>query len=120
MNWGTNTLRHAICEIALEVCIGEEIIQRGQHLRPPTCDIASEGIQSDRKSANVIGQGFIKSEEGFIDRRRVFAIERSPIASKGVKQGQKEGFIHRRGVFIHWKGSKCIGRWLKKKNKGSY
>ena len=38
------------------------------------CDIASEGVQSDRRKINEIGGGFLRSEEGFMHQRRVLEI----------------------------------------------
>jgi len=71
------------CEIASEVCQGEETIQRGQYLRPLTCDIASKGIQSDRRKVLYIErsllkseEAFIKSEDDFFDRRRINKVGR--------------------------------------------
>jgi len=92
MNGGMNALQNAIAKSQLEEC------HRGNHRRgptqlllPPTCDIASEGIQWDRKSENVIRGGFIKSEEVQMHRRE------SLMHRKGLNK-VKRGFLYFGGV----------------------
>lgn len=68
----------------------------------------------DRKRVLHLGRIFydrrrekLRSEEGLC------AFERVLNALEGVQ-------MHGKRFFMLWKGSKCIGRWLKKQTKGSY
>jgi len=83
----------AICDLRIRNqrnCIGDQTEGVGTATTISDCDIASEGVQSDRGNANEIGGGFLKSEEGLLDQKKVF--------------------MHRKGSLMHRKGSNCIGR----------
>ena len=75
----------------------------------------------DQRDANEIGGGFLKSEEGLLDWKKVL------VHRKGFLMHQKGFLMHRKGFLMHWKGflmhrkrSNEIGRGKLKSKEGFY
>ena len=69
---------------------------------------------SRRRGSNQIGRVQMQSDKGLLNRGMVYVHWKGFLTHQKVSDCIERWFYEAIRAFMHWKGSKCIGRWLKK------